>query len=428
MKQKRAMGVEPGVCVIGGGLIGLFSALALQDQGKQVCLIEREEIGGRQGASFGNGCWINPGAIMPMSLPGLWREVPGYLLNPNGPFTIRWQCLPSLAGWLLRFLWSGRSWKHVEKQIVERLSLLKDPVEQYQLRANEAGVEHLILPTGTMYIYRDRKELEADSKGWELRRRHNIKVRLIERQELRHCEPALASDYRYGMLIEGAATLADPSAFCRALGDLFVSRGGQVLKAEVNDFELKSGNLTGVLTNLGKISCNQAVIAAGAWSKTLAAKLGDHIPLISERGYHITIKDPGFTINHGMMHAEGKMAIVPTLSGLRLAGQVELAGLDAAPRWQRAQILLEYAKRSFPQLRDKIEQGEHDMWMGHRPSTPDSMPVIDRASRCPNIVYAFGHGHTGVSMAPATAVFVSKLLNNVHFSDETIRPFSAKRF
>src|SRR5690606_18444359 len=129
--------VEPGVCVIGGGVVGLFSALALQDQGKQVSLIEREEIGGRQGASFGNGCWINPGAIMPMSLPGLWREVPGYLLDPNGPFTIRWQYLPSLAGWLLRFLWSGRSWKHVEKQIVERLPLLKDPVEQYQLRAKQ---------------------------------------------------------------------------------------------------------------------------------------------------------------------------------------------------------------------------------------------------------------------------------------------------
>jgi len=419
---------EQRVCVIGGGVVGLFAALTLQEQGKQVSLIERGEIGGRQGASFGNGCWVNPGAIMPMSLPGLWREVPGYLLDRNGPFTIRWRHLPHLAEWLLRFLWAGRSWKKIDEQIVRRLPLLENPVTQYRLWAKQAGVEHLILSTGTMYIYRDRGELEADSKSWELRKKHNIRTRLIEPDELRRLEPALSSNYRYGMMLEDAATLADPSAFCLALGELFTKRGGKLVQAEVTGFEIGRNRLMAVRTDKEAVSCNQAVIAAGAWSKALAAQLGDRIPLISERGYHITIKNPGFSINHGMMHAEGKMAITPTTAGLRLAGQVELASLDAAPRWERAHILLAYAKRSFPSLEREIDLNRHDVWIGHRPSTPDSMPVIDRSSTCPDIVYAFGHGHTGLSMAPATAKIVGQLLGGDRLDAAMLQPFSAKRF
>lgn len=416
------------ICVIGGGLLGLFSALTLQEQGKQVCLIERDNIGGRQGASFGNGCWINPGAIMPMSLPGLWSEVPGYLLDPNGPFTIRWKHLSSLSGWLLRFLWAGRSWKVVEELIAQRLPLLDNPLAHYQRIAKDADVEHLIRATGTMYIYRDRSELETDRMGWDLRRKYNIRVRFIESDELHRLEPALSSDYRYGMMIEDAATLTDPSAFCRALGKLFKARGGKLIQAEVKGFNLNGQKLTAVKTDRGDIMCNQAVVAAGAWSKSLATQLGDRISLISERGYHITIKDPGFTVNHGLMHAEGKMAIVPTSTGLRLAGQVELASLNAAPRWERAKILLGYAKRSFSLLRQQAEQDDHDMWMGHRPSTPDSMPIIDRSNASPDIVYAFGHGHTGVSMAPATAKIVAQLLVNPRYYDPALKPFSARRF
>ncbi|MBV2143659.1 FAD-binding oxidoreductase [Falsochrobactrum sp. TDYN1] len=428
MAQHDATKSGQAVCVIGGGLVGLFTALTLQGQGKQVILLEREEIGGRQGASFGNGCWINPGAIMPMSLPGLWRQVPGFLLSPNGPFTIRWRHLPALAEWLLRFLWAGRSWKQVEQQIVQRLPLLDDPVARYQACAKQAGVEHLILPTGTMYVYRDRKELDADGRSWELRKKHGIKVRCLEADELRKSEPELSSIYQYGMLIEEAATVADPSAFCRALGQLLIARGGEIVRAEANGFIFNGQKLTAIRSSKGEIRCTQAVISAGAWSKTLAGKLGDHVPLVSERGYHITIRDPGLRINRGMMHAEGKMAIVMTSTGLRFAGQVELASLDAPPRWERARILLQYAKRSFPHLQQKIDRAEHDLWMGHRPSTPDSLPVIGRSSASPDVVYAFGHGHTGVSMAPATARLVGQLLNQDPMGDELARAFSAKRF
>lgn len=430
LAKRDAANNRQAVCVVGGGLVGLFTALALQERGKNVVLLEHAEIGGRQAASFGNGCWINPGAIMPMSLPGLLWQVPGFLLNPNGPFTIRWRHLPSLAGWLLRFLWAGRSWEQVEKQIRQRLPLLDNPVSHYQARAQQAGVPELILPTGTMYVYRSRKELDADARSWELRRKNGIKVRLLETDELRKREPELSPVYQYGMMIEEAATLADPSAFCQALGQLFTSRGGEIIQARATGFILDDGKLVAVRSEQGEIYCNQAVVAAGAWSKALAAKLGDRVPLISERGYHVTISDPGFRINHGLMDADGKMAIVMTSTGLRFAGQVELASLTAPPRWKRARIQLKYAKRLFPPLRQGIdlERVAYDLWMGHRPSTPDSLPVISRSNASPDIVYAFGHGHTGVSMAPATAKLVGQLLCDDPESDHQARAFSIKRF
>lgn len=428
VKQNAENEASHTVCVIGGGLIGLFCALALQDHGKKVILIENGQIGGRQGASFGNGCWINPGSIMPISLPGLWKQVPGFLLNPDGPFTIRWKHLTSLSGWLLRFVWAGRSWEQIEKQIVKRLPLLENAIRHYQIRAKQAGVEHLIRPSGLMYIYRNREELDNDAYSWALRTKYGIKTRFVEAAELRTIEPALSSDYQYGMILEEAATLTDPSAFCAALGQLFIARGGECVQGQAEDFKIRDKKLQAITVNNREIPCAQAVIAAGIWSKTLAEKLGDHISMVSERGYHITISDPDLHLNHSLMPADGKMAVVMTSTGLRLAGQVELASIEAPPRWQRAKIQLKYALRLFPQLKTKIDGAQHDVWMGHRPSTPDGLPVIDRSKASPDIVYAFGHSHTGVTMAPATAILVARLLNNDSSADMRIRDYSARRF
>lgn len=188
------------IAVIGGGIIGLFSALSLQESGKQVILIERDEIGGRQAASFGNGCWISPGAVMPISYPGLWRSVPRFLMDPNGPFSVRWQYLPKLAGWLLRFIWAGRNWEQIEDQVSKRLPLLKQPVQRYLQLGTEAGVADLIRQCGAIYLYRSKKELEVDRRGWDLRRHSGVSLQILNSEELRQIEPDLSPDYQYGVL------------------------------------------------------------------------------------------------------------------------------------------------------------------------------------------------------------------------------------
>lgn len=414
------------ICVIGGGIIGLFSALTLQERGKRVVLLEPEEIGGRQAASFGNGCWISPGAIMPISYPGLWRDVPRFLLDAKGPFSVRWQYLPRLAGWLIRFIWAGRNWTQIEDQVAKRLPLLQQPVERYQQFAKLAGVEHLIRQCGAIYLYQAKEKFDKDEFGWELRRRSGVSLQILDEQELRHVEPALSDKYQCGVLMPQAAMLVDPGAYCAALAKLFLKRGGNIVKEAGKDFVFTRGKLSAVVTESKKISCDKAVVAAGIWSKIIAAKLGDKIPLISERGYHITIADADIQINHGLMPADGKMAVVATTKGLRLAGQVELASVDAAPRWERAHIQLTHAYRMFPQLIEKDKK--LDVWMGHRPSTPDSIPVICCSKKSADIIYAFGHGHTGISMAPDTGLLVADLIEGKERAKLLSQNYTAGRF
>ena len=169
------------------------------------------------------------------------------------------------------------------------------------------------------------------------------------------------------------------------------------------------------------------MIAAGAWSKQLAAEAGDQVILETERGYHALIKDPGFELRLPVMPSDGKMSNVMTPQGLRLAGQVELAGLDAAPNWKRAEILRDFALRTWPGLPRDLPADRIKVWMGHRPSTPDGLPCIGLASGCADVVHAFGHGHIGLTAGPMTGKLVADLLAG-RAPRINLAPYTARRF
>ncbi|GHC72573.1 NAD(P)/FAD-dependent oxidoreductase [Limoniibacter endophyticus] len=415
------------VAVLGGGIIGLYSALELLDRGYQVSLIEPAAPGGRQAASYGNGTWINEGAIIPISLPGLWKSIPGFLRDPTGPFVIQASHIPRILPWLIRFVAAGRSWQRVERDIPARLALLKGAVSHYQARAANAGMAELIGTQGVMYVYRNRAEYELDLKAWDLRKKYGIACSMHEGTELRRYAPDLSPDYKIGMRILPAISLRDPGAFCAGLARLFQRHGGRLVAATAKGFDLKDNRLRGVHTDQGTVTCDRAVIAAGIGSAGLARAAGDRVPLIAERGYHIEILDCPIRLVTSLMPADGKMAVASTRAGLRLAGQVELASCSSAPDWRRARIQLTHACRMFPQIKEKIENGPHDMWMGNRPSTPDCLPVIGTSSGSPDIFHAFGHGHTGMVMAPNTARLVAGLLSNAALAIDP-QPYSPRRF
>lgn len=415
------------VAVIGAGIVGLCAALEIQRGGHHVLLIEPGEPGGRQAASYGNATWINPGAIAPISLPGLWRKVPGFLLDRTGPFTVRWRDLPRHAGWLARFIAAGRDWDRITTSARQRYPLCKDTVADHQFYAAEAGVGHLIRQQGLVYVYPDRAAFAAESRIWTMRQELGVRFSEIEEADLRRLQPELSPAYRFGARLDDAGQIIDPGAYCAALTRLLEARGAQRFTATATSFAFEVGRLSGVATDRGPVACQRAVIAAGIGSAALARLAGDRVPLISERGYHVVIPEPDVELGAGLMPSDGQMGVVSTPQGLRLAGQVELADPSAPPDWRRAEILLGYARKMFPEQAKRFDTAEVDRWMGNRPSTPDGLPCIGFASRSHDILHAFGHAHTGLTQAPATGKLVAALIDGREPPFDPT-PYSARRF
>lgn len=415
------------VVVIGGGIIGAASAAELQRDGYRVTIVEPGEPGDEQAASYGNGCWLSPSSVVPMSLPGIWRNVPGWLADPLGPLTIRWGYLPQLTPWLVRFLRAGATEAKVRATARALRPLVERAPERHRRLAEEAGVGDLIQNQGQLYVFPDRAAFEAEALAWQLRAENGVQWVELDENDLHQREPALARRYRFGLLVENGGHCLNPGGYVCALVNAAVVRGAELKRARALGFCVEDRRLRAVRTDAGDIDCEKAVIASGVRSKALAAMAGDNVPLETERGYHAVIEAPEVRPRHPIMPSDGKMAITLMAHGLRVAGQVELASLEAAPNWQRAEILRDFALRAFPGLPRALPASRVRTWMGHRPSMPDSLPCIGPASGCADIVHAFGHGHIGLAAGATTGRLVADLISGKTPAINPA-PYSPQRF
>ena len=415
------------VVVIGAGAVGAASALAALKDGHQVTILDPAEPGGEQAASYGNGCWLSPMSVIPPAVPGIWKKLPQYLSDPLGPLAIRWRYLPKVAPWLIRYLASGWRWEDVAKAAQALRPLVQDAPRLHQALADQAGVGHLIERRGLMYIYPSRADFEAERKAWEIR--HQVGVRWIEldADELRQREPELDRRYGFGVFVDEGGHCTDPGAYVAALIALAEAEGAKLLRQHATGFRIEAGRLKAVLTGQGEVACDAAVIAAGVHSKPLARAAGDDVPLESERGYHAEISAPEVSPRHGLMPSDGKMSIMRTARGLRCAGQVEIAGIEAAPNWQRAEILKNHLLSCFPGLPRDIPAERIKFWLGHRPSMPDGMPCLGPSRASADVIHAFGHGHTGLVASARSGEVVAALLAG-RVPPIPIAPFDSRRF
>lgn len=412
------------VAVIGGGAVGVATASFLLREGHDVVLVERGGLG--EGASFGNAGVLAPSSVVPMSMPGTLRKVPGYLLDPLGPLSIRWRYLPTLAPWLARFVKSGTR-ERVQAQARALKPLLDDSFSAWLPLVRHAGNEALIRREGFLAVYRSEADFAGDALGYQLRRANDIPFEVLRGAELWAFEPVISRDYTIGVLFRQCGHTINPNRLVRTVADAFQRDGGRLLQARALGFSHAGGVLQGVETDAGLIPAQAAVVACGAHSRPLAAGLGDEVPLDTERGYHVLIADPEALPARPILDASAKFVSTPMETGLRMAGTVEFAGLEAPPDWKRAAHLLTLGRRLFPGLAPHHPEARVSRWMGFRPSMPDSLPVIGRASACADVVYAFGHGHVGLASAARTGMAVADLIAGRPPALD-LAPFAATRF
>src|SRR5665213_621860 len=412
------------VVVIGAGVVGACTALMLQRYGHAVTIIDPEPPG--EGASFGNAGCFNASSIVPMSMPGLWKDVPGWLLDPLGPLSVRWSYLPRIIPWLTRFVQSGRPDK-VAAQASALRGLLQPTLELMTSLAKEAGAEDLIRHQGHLYVYRSEKGFRKDQGGWTLRQENGIKLRILAQPSLKDFDPSLAPHYFRGVFLEENGHTINPSKLVKRLVEQVVRNGGFFIPAFAQEIILDVHQVRAVRTSVGEISADCVVVAAGAHSKALADRMGDDVMLDTERGYHMMIRDPEVKPAVPTTEAEGKFVVTAMEDGLRLAGTVELGGLDLPPDWRRARILLKNARQMLPGLAAEYPEDRLTQWMGFRPSMPDSLPVIGPSKRSPRVLYGFGHGHVGMTAAPMTAKILAASISGQNLGID-ISAFSPSRF
>lgn len=412
------------VGVIGAGMVGVCVASWLQRDGHEVFIVEAGEPG--QGASFGNAGALNASSVTPVSMPGVMWKVPGWLFDPLGPLSLRWSHLPAAAPWLWRFVRAGTIEK-VHAQARALRPLVGATLEALTPLVRDAGAEDLVHRLGHLYVYRSPEGPQKERLAWELRRENGVEIDEFDADELRQLEPALSRDYVRGILVRENGHTSNPLGLVQRLLDHVLRSGGRLERARALGFRLDGRRLAAIRTSEGELPADAAVVCAGAWSKPLAASLGDKVPLESERGYHLMIRDPEVMPRIPTADADGKFVATPMDTGLRFAGTVELAGLAAPPDWRRARILLEQGRKMLPGLAADHPEDRLSVWMGHRPSLPDSLPVLGPSSATPDVIYAFGHGHVGMTAAPMTGRLVADLVTGRPPAID-ITPFSPARF
>jgi D-amino-acid dehydrogenase len=395
--SKRTVGV------VGGGLVGVCCALYLQRNGHQVALLEPNDIGG--GASFGNAGIMSSGGCVPIGMPGVIWKVPRMLLDADSPLILRWKYVVAIAPWLFRLVCASTRHR-VERISADMMSLLVGAQAAYRELLGEAEYRRLISETGLLFPYRSETAFAGAAASRALRSRRGISFAVLDRAELTQLEPALSRDHVKGVFFPDARHTTDPQALARHLAVTFLKAGGEVVGSKVISIGVAASTLPTAISEAGSRRFDKIVIAAGAWSKPLARAVGARLPLDTERGYHAMLPVPVVRPRIPMISGDHLIAITPMSSGLRVSGMVEFAGLRAPPDFSHVKRMISIAERLLPGL----DPTGATRWLGFRPSMPDSLPVIGPSPASRDVLFAFGHGHLGVTNAAITGRIVADLV------------------
>jgi D-amino-acid dehydrogenase len=413
-----AASIKTDIAVVGAGVIGLAVAFRLAAAGRAVVVVDPNDPG--SGASYGNAGAIAPYGCAPIGNPDVLRNLPSLLLGAESPFAMRPAALPALLPWLLRFLWQStpaRAWRN--GQAIR--SLLKEATQAWHDLAAQADVTDLVRDEGCLYIYRDKAPTKNGDWAARLRDQLGVKQEWLTSDDVARLEPALPR-VAGGLFFPDACHFTDPPMLTRRLAAAAQSHGASIQRAHVQRIEPRVSG--GFRLGCGDVAIEtqKVVLAAGAWSRTLARQVGDEVPLDTERGYHLEFAMDVCPITRPVSPIDLGFYVTPMAGRLRVAGTVELGGLNARLNPRRTALLERGVRKLFPDLGAPQAQ-----WLGFRPSLPDSLPVIGPSRRHPNLIHAFGHGHLGMTLAAVTSVIVAGLVEGGNGAWD-LAPFRVDRF
>ncbi|MGV3551301.1 NAD(P)/FAD-dependent oxidoreductase [Rhizobium sp.] len=394
------------VVVAGAGLVGTAIARELAARGETVALIDRQEPG--RGTSFGNMASIAVNGFDATSRPSTWKKLPFWMMNPQAPVTADPLHVPKMIPWFLRFLAAGRPKRirEIEDAGASLATRALDDIRNLLATMNAPG---LISEATCLQLYETEKAFQDGRDNLDLMDRYGLKYQVLTGEALREHEPLLNPAILKAVLLPQNHFITDPFGYVTRMAEDMQARGGELLRGDIARIERDERGVTAVILKDGRrIETDRVVVATGMATADMSRAMGEPIPLETERGYHTQIMAPGGggALRYSLIWPERAFMVTPTAGGIRVGGSVEMAGQTRAPNWRRARILVEHAKFAVPSL--KVENTTE--WMGHRPATPDTIPVLSASAKTRGLFYATGHGHLGLTYSATTGIVMADLV------------------
>ncbi len=403
--------------IVGAGIVGLSCALSLAALGRDVLLIDPEVPG--SGASYGNAASISPHAITPVGSPAVLRSLPDLLFNRESPLSIRLPYVPQLLPWLARFALQSLP-KAYEHNLHVMADLQTRSLAAWREMAGLAEIADLFVERGVLYTYPDEASFNAAQEAVALRLRYGIPQDVLSADEVSALEPNLPA-CAGAVHHVGSIHLDDPGLATARMAEAARKMGALVLAEQVKGFTRET---SGVRLQAGDqtVLAKHVVIATGAHAAGLARMAGDRIPLVAHRGYHIEFDMDDVPVSRPVHRTQLGYYMTPLSGRLRAAGTVELASNDAAASEHRFAQIERGVRATFPGMPPVARR-----WMGLRPALPDSLPVIGPSSGGADVLYAFGHGHVGLTLGPVTGRLIHALVAGTT-PEVSLQNFSPRRF
>ncbi len=394
--------LKTSVGVLGAGIQGVCTSLNLIKKGFKVTLIDRDNPGNKS-ASYGNAGHFSPYASLSLNRPDVLLDVPAMLLSTTGPLALKWNYIPRMIPWFLKFIknCTRKKMMHTAKYMHQILDLA---IPAYDELFQDVDVSGLVESKGIIYFWTD-KDLKSRELEINVRKELGVEQKLLKPHEIHDLEPNIKQIYHAGVLYPGARHARNPGKILLKLFELFLKQGGEFKRENVETINFSSDSKPLIKTNLNSYTFDKAVIACGAFSKKLTKQLNENIPLDTERGYHIHFKGYENLLSRPVIFLNRGFGMTPMEQGLRVVGTVEFGGLDNPLSKKRILNLVNNAKYLLPEL-----QEHQDEWLGFRPTLPDFLPAMGPSKNHKNIFYSFGHHHLGWTLGAISGKIVASII------------------